>query len=1659
MTDPRGGEGTRQAPWSYCLAGLLLAAVAVACAASAQQSEPFGLKLDVLAKVQRTNGEVSTLELADGGVLRTGDAVQIRVRTETDAYVYVLAYGSSGAALVLHPFSGDHNEARIAGGEEKVIPGAGGFLPLDDRVGREGLFAVAAARPILDITRLLLRMEDHGADVAGVSQEIRRLYPGARQVAFRHIGLEPLAGLELAPRAASEPQPSATTLFGIDTDTEVEQTAASAAFEQILANLPDDTAPAELRLDYEEQGVLSAEGTRITGTASEEPEQVVIEPLFPIAAATDRPAESRPEKKKSKGLLEKLGGWLGLGKSKEPETDSETAQELEDAPSPDAQAYPLPEPPGETGAAAEPEPVPVQVAEEPLAAEEAQPPPALDLTIDASEPVSEVSTESVSEVSTESVSEVSTESVSEVSTEPVSEVSTESLSEVRTEPVSEASTESLSEASTESLSEASTESLSEASTESLSEASTESLSEASTESLSEASTESLSEVSTESLSEVSTEPLSEASTESLSEASTEPVSEASTESMVVSSTGDLEWKLDGVTVSSAHSSELLLAEDLPMDSPEHEERVVQEPIVDALTSERLKGVLSRWLSLASADSPPDDGAAAIDHADTLGLADAELAQPDTAAAEVDETAQVEPDDAVMEAAEEDVVAVASESVEADAAPGADDALQAIETHAVQPDAQIPAAAPAEPAVRIATDRESGAGEESGALLETTSAGEPGEDGKAGLLAVLAKWLKPAAGQPGADDAAIDVPPAAEVEPPGAPEENDEVAVGIEAGDSSAAVDATVPASLPPAVESDPSESEASSVADLAVDQSELDTSQLDAPAEAAPDEAAAGVDADASASESSARTQSDADALADLAAFLVDFEEPVIEEGAIQEQGDLGEDTAASSAGAFGIATTLPDPDESVERAKPVSLRDEQSESSENDAPAKKNLLSALSSLFSKSEDDDARDGDGARQAANISPAPAEALEVEDTTRVGSSDEPVETIAAVESSDGQSDLAQPPGPAEKSVGGAHVEGDEASADATGSDGLLGQLKALFGGSAAEGGSDSVEPASVEQEVLSGEEGLEESPKWDSFAAPGTAGADVDTAAQPDAIADVEAEADVMLVLEPEPEPDVVSNVEVGTELEPDVMLALETEPEPPVVSVVELAEPDPSASSEEAPADLQAQTEPATDSQDASDEGPGLVGSLLGWLKGATDAEPAEEASGREPSSAVLEVASSASAADAALEEPNPFAVPQLVAEPASPSADESPDDARAPGLLGTLGGLFKIGGEEPDVESTQATSTPVVSSAVAPAGDEQEAAFQRISDDEGERVLIVQGTAQVPPAAAPESEPEPASSGVLAAAGSRIKALLSGEPDPGAAHTPSSAAAEVRPEAPASAAEEVLAPESDIALTASAEAGSGGQTTAVPVVEPDQVVSTLALAEPGLTETPEQDLDDMVRAAVAPIASIDIISDDSVASAVALVVTPSSVGSAVVVDAAGYLLASWQVIDGYSRVTVLLKEAGGDGAARDRVFAARVVKVSRFADLALLELDQPPDDLHVVSLAANAELAKGAVVHTVGHPSHRAWTHTVGKVVRTKARSSWYSGTKILHRAAVIEAKLLDEPGLTGAALFNNDLELVGIGAQWVRRKGQITAVSVDTIREFLYVEQPAQAVASGGG
>lgn len=141
----------------------LLVSLGGPCLSPAVASPP---RMEVHGRSFERSGDTREFQVGPGQVLRSGDELRFRVTASTTGHLYVVALGASGSAVVLHPLAGESLAVRQ--GEVVAVPADGGYLPLDERTGRETLIAFISPAPPDSPASALLRMEGAGASAASL---------------------------------------------------------------------------------------------------------------------------------------------------------------------------------------------------------------------------------------------------------------------------------------------------------------------------------------------------------------------------------------------------------------------------------------------------------------------------------------------------------------------------------------------------------------------------------------------------------------------------------------------------------------------------------------------------------------------------------------------------------------------------------------------------------------------------------------------------------------------------------------------------------------------------------------------------------------------------------------------------------------------------------------------------------------------------------------------------------------------------------------------------------------------------------------------------------------------------------------------------------------------------------------------------------------------------------------------------------------------------------------------------------------------------------------------------------------------------------------------------------------------------------------------------
>src|SRR6185312_13168493 len=172
------------------------------------------------------------------------------------------------------------------------------------------------------------------------------------------------------------------------------------------------------------------------------------------------------------------------------------------------------------------------------------------------------------------------------------------------------------------------------------------------------------------------------------------------------------------------------------------------------------------------------------------------------------------------------------------------------------------------------------------------------------------------------------------------------------------------------------------------------------------------------------------------------------------------------------------------------------------------------------------------------------------------------------------------------------------------------------------------------------------------------------------------------------------------------------------------------------------------------------------------------------------------------------------------------------------------------------------------------------------------------------------------------------------------------------------------------------------------------------------------------------------------------SLGSGVILDAAGLIVTNRHVIDDAQEITVVLSDR--------REFEARVLLADERADLAVLKVDTRGERLPVLEIGDSDQLEVGDLVLAIGNPFGVGQTVTSG-IVSGLARSIGVNDYR-----SFIQTDAAINPGNSGGALVDLDGRLVGINTAIFSQSGG--SIGIGFAIPTSLVRSTLQAVANGG-
>jgi serine protease Do len=180
------------------------------------------------------------------------------------------------------------------------------------------------------------------------------------------------------------------------------------------------------------------------------------------------------------------------------------------------------------------------------------------------------------------------------------------------------------------------------------------------------------------------------------------------------------------------------------------------------------------------------------------------------------------------------------------------------------------------------------------------------------------------------------------------------------------------------------------------------------------------------------------------------------------------------------------------------------------------------------------------------------------------------------------------------------------------------------------------------------------------------------------------------------------------------------------------------------------------------------------------------------------------------------------------------------------------------------------------------------------------------------------------------------------------------------------------------------------------------------------------------------------IGEAVVQVRTPSGLGSGFFINADGYLITNFHVIEGETEITVEVYRQVDGQLDRESYKKVRIVAINKFHDLALLKIeDKNAPKFKYVTLGNSDALSVGDPVFAIGSPMGLERTVTEG-ILSTKTRE--LEGELYLQTTAQIN------PGNSGGPLFDMAGNVIGVTNMKIMfGEGLGFAIPVELVKNFL--------------
>jgi serine protease Do len=213
------------------------------------------------------------------------------------------------------------------------------------------------------------------------------------------------------------------------------------------------------------------------------------------------------------------------------------------------------------------------------------------------------------------------------------------------------------------------------------------------------------------------------------------------------------------------------------------------------------------------------------------------------------------------------------------------------------------------------------------------------------------------------------------------------------------------------------------------------------------------------------------------------------------------------------------------------------------------------------------------------------------------------------------------------------------------------------------------------------------------------------------------------------------------------------------------------------------------------------------------------------------------------------------------------------------------------------------------------------------------------------------------------------------------------------------------------------------PLSSPGNAAGNLEFYHSDTHSAPVQDVSSLVK---------------QIGEAVVQVRTPEGLGSGFFINADGYLITNFHVIEGETEISVEVYHQEDGQLDRDVFKQVRIVAINKFHDLALLKIeDKDAPKFKYVTLGSSDSLNVGDQVFAIGSPLGLERTVTSG-ILSTKTRE--------LEGELYLQTSTQINPGNSGGPLFNLAGEVVGVTNMKITfGEGLGFAIPVELVKSFL--------------